>query len=128
MRPVGKPVCVYRGRAVPMAAVVAAVRQALVKAVGRPRVAVQPPGGRTLVNLPVVYSAPVQHETTLEVTVPVPGAITADPSYGWDLGGGQRGSGPGHPYTQAVDPTGPEAGGYYVEGVYPPGRASRRRR
>ena len=79
-----------------MAAVVAAVRQALVKEVGRPRMRVQPPGGRTLVNLPVLYSAPAQHETVLQITVPLPGAITADPAYSWDLGDGQHGVGAGH--------------------------------
>jgi hypothetical protein len=116
--PFGEPVCVYQGQAVPMADVVAAVRQELVKQVGRPRVSVQPPGGRALVNLPVLFSAPAQHRTSLRITQPLPGAVTADPGYRWDLGDGQHATGAGHVYTPAVDPQAAGAGGYYVEGVY----------
>jgi hypothetical protein len=114
----GESVCVYQGNAVPMADVVAAVREQLVKQVGRPEISVQPPGGRGLVNLPVLYSAPAQHVTALQITQPLAGAITADPAYVWDLGEGQHATGTGHPYTPRVDPQDPANAGYYVEGVY----------
>ncbi len=116
--PVGEPVCVYQGRSVPMADVVAAVRQELVKEVGRPKITVQPPGGRALVNLPVVFSAPAQHRTTLTISQPLPGRISADPTYSWDLGEGQQGSGAGHRYTAAVDPEDAASDGYYVKALY----------
>jgi hypothetical protein len=118
MVPVGEPVCVYQGRSVPMADVVAAVREELVKEVGRPRVVVQPPGGRAFVNLPVLYSAPAQHRTTLTITQPLPGRISADPTYAWELGEGQRGTGAGHRYTQGRDPQDPASDGYYVKALY----------
>jgi hypothetical protein len=118
LQPFGEPVCVYQGRAVPMAAVVAAVRQRLVKEVGRPRILIQPPGGRVLVNWPVLFSAPAQHRTALAITAPLPGAISAEPSYVWDLGGGQHGVGAGHPYRPSVDPLSAGASGYYVSGIY----------
>ncbi len=119
MVPVGEPVCVYQGRSVPMAAVVAAVRVELVKEVGRPRISVQPPGGRALVNLPVLFSAPAQRRTTLAISQPLPGRIVADPVYSWDLGDGQQGAGAGHRYSAAVDPQDPASDGYYVKATYP---------
>jgi hypothetical protein len=101
-----------------MADVVAAVREELVKEVGRPRITVQPPGGRVLVNLPVLFSAPAQHRTRLTITQPLPGNITADPGYAWDLGEGQRGSGAGHRYAAGQDPQDPSSDGYYVKATY----------
>ena len=100
-----------------MAEVVAAVRDELVKQVGRPQISVQP-ATRGLIHWPVLFSAPTQHRVTLNITRPLPGEITADPSYGWDLGEGQHETGAGHRYTQAVDPTRASSDGYYVKGVY----------
>ena len=100
-----------------MADVVAAVRQELVKDVGRPVISVQP-ATAGLIGLPILFSAPPQHTTTLTITQPLPGAITAVPAYSWDLGDGQSGTGPGHRYSQPMDPTDPSTNGYYVEGTY----------
>jgi hypothetical protein len=117
MLPFGGAICVYTGKAIPMAAVVAAVREELVKQVGRPQISVQP-ATRGLIHWPVLFSAPTQHRVTLNITQPLPGEITADPSYDWDLGEGQQGTGAGHRYTQAVDPTRASSDEYYVKGTY----------
>jgi hypothetical protein len=101
-----------------MADVVAAVREQLVKQVGRPTISIQPPGGRALVNMPVLYSAPAQHVTALQITQPLAGAIAADPAYTWDLGESQQAAGTGHPYNPRVDPQDPSNASYYVAGVY----------
>jgi hypothetical protein len=101
-----------------MADVVAAVREQLVKEVGRPVIRIEPPGGRALVNMPVLFSAPVQHRTTLDITQPLPGAIVADPGYSWDLGEGQSGAGAGHRFTPSRDPEDPSTSGYYVSATY----------
>jgi hypothetical protein len=118
----GEAICVYSGKSVPMAAVVAAVRDQLVKRVGRPSIAVQP-ATRGLIRFPVLFSAPAQPVTALQISRPLRGAITATPGYAWDLGAGQSGTGPGHRYTEAVDPRSPPGQGYYVQAVYEvPGR------
>jgi hypothetical protein len=116
--PVGEPVCVYRGKSVPLAAVSAAAREQLSKVVGRPTVAMAPPGGVQLIHLPVLYSAPDQQLTTLAITAPVPGTISAVPSYSWDLGEGQTAEGAGHGYDPRVDPLDPASDGWYVKGRY----------
>ncbi len=117
MQPYGKPVCVYRGRSVPMAAVVAAVRDQLVKEVGRPQVTVQP-ATRGLIRFPMLFSAPAQRVTSLAITRPLAGAIVATPTYRWELGEGQSATGAGHRYLQAVDPSEPSSDGYYVKATY----------
>lgn len=117
MLPFGDAICVYTGRPIPMAEVVAAVREELEKQVGRPQITMEP-ATRGLIRWPVLFSAPAQHEVTLNITQPLPGDITADPSYAWDLGEGQRATGTGHRYSSQVDPTSPASNGYYVKGVY----------
>ena len=122
MTPFGAAVCMYDGKSVPMAAVVAAVRDELVKEVGRPVIGVQP-ATRGLIRWPVLFSAPAQHETNLLIRRPLAGAITAVPDYRWDLGAGaggqpQTGAGAGHRYLASMDPRSPATDGYYVKGVY----------
>ena len=117
MQPFGEPICVYTGRAIPLSEVTAAVREDLIKQVGRPRISVQP-ATRGLIRWPVVFSAPAERPVTLHITQPLPGDITADPAYSWDLGDGQHASGAGHGYTSAVDPTSPQSDDYYVKGRY----------
>ena len=122
MSPYGAAICRSSGTSVPMAAVVAAVRDQLLKRVGRPSIAVQP-ATRGLIRFPVLFSAPAQPVTALQISRPLRGAITATPGYAWDLGAGQSGTGPGHRYTEAVDPRSPPGQGYYVQAVYEvPGR------
>jgi hypothetical protein len=117
MQPFGDAICVYTGRSIPMSAVVAAVREKLVKQVGRPQITVQP-ATRGLIHWPMLFSAPPQHEVSLNITQPLPGDITAEPSYDWDLGQGQHATGAGHRYTESVDPTKDSSDGYYVKGTY----------
>jgi hypothetical protein len=122
LEPYGDAICMYDGKSVPMAAVVAAVRDELVKEVGRPVIGVQP-ATRGLIRWPVLFSAPAQHETRLVISRPLAGAITAVPDYVWDLGAGaggqpQSGSGAGHRYLASLDPRSPATDGYYVKGVY----------
>jgi hypothetical protein len=122
MLPFGEPICLYTGREIPMAEVVAAVREQLVKEVGRPEISMWP-ATRGLIRWPVVFSAPAQHQVRLNITQPLPGDITADPSYSWNLGDGQRATGAGHRYSSAVDPTSSRSDDYYVKGTYEqPGR------
>lgn len=117
MQPFGDAICVYTGKSIPLADVEAAVKEELVKQVGRPQISVQP-ATRGLIHWPVLFSAPAQHRVTLDITKPLPGAITADPAYAWDLGTGQRATGAGHRYTQSIDPTKASSDGYYVKGSY----------
>ncbi len=117
MEPYGEAICVYEGKSVPMADVVAAVRDELVKQVGRPTVAVQP-ATRGLVHWPMLFSAPAQHTTQLAIQRPLAGAITAVPTYVWDLGSGQTATGAGHRYAEGMDPRSSATDGYYVKGVY----------
>jgi hypothetical protein len=115
--PFGDAICVYTGRPIPISEVTAAVKEQLIKEVGRPQISMQP-ATRGLIRWPVVFSAPAQHQVTLSITQPLPGDITADPAYSWDLGDGQHASGAGHRYTSAVDPTSPQSDDYYVKGTY----------
>lgn len=118
LQPFGAAICVYQGRSVPMAAVVGAVRDQLAKQVGRPVATVQP-ASRGLIHWPMVFSAPAQRTTTLSITRPLRGAITATPDYTWDLGAGQTGHGSGHRYTEAREPRSADTDGYYVKATYP---------
>jgi hypothetical protein len=117
MAPYGEAICVYQGRSVPMAAVVAAVRDHLARQVGRPRISVQP-ATVGLIHFPVLFHAPIQHQTALRITRPLTGAITATPHYDWDLGENQSGAGPGHPYRPGIDPTDSAHDGYYITARY----------
>jgi len=116
-RATNEGVCKYAGRTVPMSDVLA-VGQSMEKQVGRPSIIAQPPGGVTLVNFTSLFHAPPQNVTSLEITEPVPGVITATPHYTWDLGDGITAEGPGHPYDNQVDPKSPDSDGYYVKAFY----------
>jgi hypothetical protein len=111
-------VCKYTGTTVPMAKVVDAARQSIEKQVGRPSIIAQPPNGVTLVNFTSLFHAPFQDVTTLTITDPVPGAITAIPHYTWDLGDGITAEGAGQPYDQRFDPKSPDSDDYYVKAFY----------
>lgn len=117
MQPYGEAICVYQGRSVPMADVVAAVRDQLVRQVGRPQIRVQP-ATVGLIHFPVLFHAPQQRLTALRITRPLTGAITATPAYTWDLGEGQTARGAGHPYQRSIDPTDPASDRYYVTARY----------
>jgi hypothetical protein len=111
-------VCKYAGGTVPMSDVMAAVRQSIEKQVGRPSIIAQPPGGVTLVNFTSLFHAPAQKVTTLQISKPVSGEITATPKYTWDLDEGITAEGEGHPYDKQVDPKSPDSDGYYVKAFY----------
>jgi hypothetical protein len=96
--------CDYPSRAVPVVDVEALARQQIEKAVSHPKITVAPPGGKTLVNIPTIFSAPDPKPVTLTITAPVPGTITAIPEYTWDFGDGLTGEGAGTPYDALVDP------------------------
>ena len=109
-RPTNTGVCMYTGKTIPMSAVVDAAREHIEKEVGRPSIIAQPPGGVTLVNFTSLFHAPEQTITSLEITDPVQGRISATPQYTWDLGDGITAEGSGHPYDQGVDPKSPASG------------------
>ena len=113
-----KGVCHYTGRTVPMSAVVAAARLSIEKQVGRPSIIAQPPGGLTLVSFTSLFHAPPQVVTSLLITAPVSGAITATPHYTWDLGDGVTAAGAGHPYDGRIDPRSHASDDYYVKASY----------
>jgi len=117
-RPTNTGVCMYTGKTIPMSAVVDAAREHIEKEVGRPSIIAQPPGGVTLVNFTSLFHAPEQTITSLEITDPVQGRISATPQYTWDLGDGITAEGSGHPYDQGVDPKSPASDDYYVKAVY----------
>jgi hypothetical protein len=110
-------VCKYTGRTVPMSDVLA-VGLSMKEQVGKPEIVAQPPGGVTLVNFTSLFHAPVQKDTTLTITKPVSGVITAIPHYTWDLSDGITAEGAGHPYDDQVDPKSPDSDGYYVKAFY----------
>ncbi|HEX2705043.1 MAG TPA: hypothetical protein VHM65_04735 [Candidatus Lustribacter sp.] len=101
-----------------MADVQAAARRAMEREVGRPRITVQPPGGRTLVNFTTIFSAPAQQVRSLPITVPVPGSVTGSPSYAWDLGEGITGQGSGSAYVEGMSPNDGSTDGLYVKARY----------
>jgi hypothetical protein len=97
-------ICDYPSTPVKVADVEALARQQIEKAVGHPSITVSPPGLKTLVNIPTIFSAPDLKPVTLTITTPVPGTITATPDYSWDFDDGLTGVGPGTPYNPSVDP------------------------
>ena len=117
-RPTNTGVCKYTGKSIPMSAVVEAAMEHIKKEVGEPKIIAQPPGGVTLVNFTSLFYAPEQTRTSLTITEPVAGDITAIPQYTWDLGDGITAEGSGHPYDQATDPKSPATDDYYVKAVY----------
>lgn len=96
--------CNYPSKSIPVANVQALARQQIEKAVSHPTITVAPPGGKTLVNIPTIFSAPEPKPVTLTITTPVPGTISAIPEYTWDFGDGLTGEGAGTPYIASVDP------------------------
>ena len=111
-------VCRYAGRTIPRSAVVDAARERIKKEVGRPTIIAQPPGGVTLVNFTTLFHAPEQSVTSLTITKPLAGTITATPQYTWDLDDGITAEGSGHPYDQGTDPRDPASDDHYVKAVY----------
>jgi hypothetical protein len=111
-------VCKYTAGTVPMSDVLAVAGQSIEEKVGKPSIIAQPPNGATLVNFTSLFHAPVQKVTTLQITKPVSGEITASPKYTWDLDEGFTAEGEGHPYDKQVDPSKPESDGYYVKAFY----------
>ena len=101
-----------------MSAVVDAARERIEKQVGRPAIIAQPPGGVTLVNFTTLFHAPEQSVTSLTITKPLAGTITATPQYTWDLDDGITAEGSGHPYDQGTDPRDPASDDHYVKAVY----------
>ena len=108
--------CVWPEQVVTASEVEAVVAQDVRKRVGRPSIATAPPGGRTLVNIPTIYSTQRFGQIALPVTAPVPGAITAVPEWEWHFPDGSTGLGPGTPYDAAVDPLADPD--HYVHTVY----------
>jgi hypothetical protein len=107
---------VYPQTVVPASAVEAAVARDIRKRVGHPTITTSPPGGRTLVNIPTLYSTQRFDQVILPVTTPVPGSITAVPEWEWRFPDGSTGLGPGTPYDASVDPlVDPD---HYVHTVY----------
>jgi hypothetical protein len=76
-----------------LANIEALAREEIEKAVSDPTITVAPPGGKTLVNIPTIFSAPDAKAVTLTITTPVPGTITAIPEYRWDMDDGLTGAG-----------------------------------
>lgn len=108
-------VCHYRGRSVPVAAVEALAHEEIRKRLVSPTVTSAPPG-TTLVNLPTIFSTEPQPPPRIDITTPVPGSITATPSYRWDFGDGLGGLGPGIPYQRGDRPS--RDPGKYLHAVY----------
>lgn len=108
--------CDYPTKSIPRQDIDALARQQIEKVVTKPTITVTPPGGKTLVNIPTIFSAPDPRPVTLSITTPVPGSITAIPEYTWDFGDGLAGVGPGTPYDASVDPV--ESPDSYLYAVY----------
>jgi hypothetical protein len=108
--------CEYPLESIPLANVEALARQRLEKAVSHPTITVAPPGGKTLVNIPTIFSAPEPKPITLTIITPVPGTIAAVPEYTWDFDDGLTGVGAGMPYSSSLDPV--EHPDSYLHAVY----------
>lgn len=69
-----------------------------------------------LVNLPMLAWTDDPGPVTLDFTQPLPGTITATPSYDWSWSNGTHSTGPGRPYTPSQSPSAaPES---YVHAVF----------
>jgi hypothetical protein len=115
--------CVYPEKVVPASDVQAVAAQHIRRHLGRPAITVAPPGGRTLVNIPTIYSTADLDPVTLPIVAPVPGRITATPSYTWRFPNGQTASGPGTPYDESFSPS--AHADHYVHTVYEAAGAKR---
>jgi hypothetical protein len=107
---------VYPEKIVPASDVQAVAAQHIRRAIPRPTITVAPPGGRTLVNIPTIYSTTGHEPVALPIATPVPGRITATPTYTWTFANGQSADGPGTPYTPAFSPS--QHPDHYVHTVY----------
>jgi hypothetical protein len=96
--------CVYPEKVVPASDLQALAARRIHRLVGRPTITTAPPGPRTLVNIPTLYSTTSFDPVILGVTRPVPGRLRADAEYAWTFTGGDHALGPGSPYTPAIDP------------------------
>ena len=83
--------------------------------IARPTVTLAPPAGG-LVNRPVLAWTQDAGEVTLSFEQPLPGSVTASPSYEWAWSNGAVSYGPGIPYTDDVSPT--RAPDRYVHAVF----------
>ena len=83
--------------------------------IARPTVTLAPPNGG-LVNLPVLAWTQDAGEVTLSFEQPLPGTVTASPSYEWAWSNGSVSYGPGIPYSDGVSPT--RAPDRYVHTVF----------
>jgi hypothetical protein len=72
--------------------------------IARPTVTLAPPTAG-LVNLPVLAWTEDPGEVTLDFEQPLPGTVTASPTYEWSWSNGSTSYGPGMPYTDSVSPT-----------------------
>ena len=85
------------------------------KRIPRPSVTSSPPG-RTLVNIPTIFSTAATPAVSLTIAQPVPGSVTATPRYRWDFGDGLTATGPGLPYRPGDVPS--RNPNRYVHAVY----------
>ncbi len=72
--------------------------------IAQPTVSLAPPAGG-LVNLPVLAWTEDAGEVTLSFEQPLPGTVTASPTFEWAWSNGSTSYGPGIPYTESVSPT-----------------------
>ena len=105
--------CIGAQRRWSLAELTAIARQYLAERVSRPEALLEPPNGG-ITRLPVIAHTPPAGPVWFAVTRPVPGRLSATPSYRWDFGEGPAREGPGRAY-DGTSPTGnPD---YYV--AYP---------
>lgn len=98
--------CEGHARSVDLADVEAAARTALeerYRDIARPTIEAAP-ADAALVNLPVLAWTPGQDAVTLDITEPLPGQISASPTYTWTWSNGETGTGPGQAYRPSHDP------------------------
>ncbi len=96
-------ICVYPDRSVPVADVTAAAHEELRRRIPAPSIN-SAPSGKTLVNIITIYHTNDPGPQRVTTTLPVPGSISATPSYAWDFGDGLSASGAGTAYEDPDDP------------------------
>lgn len=114
-RPAGDPDAVWQHRStycsvaprrIDLADVEQAAQRALedrYKEIARPRIGAAPHDA-ALVNLPVLAWTEDTPPVTLSITQPLPGSITAVPSFAWEWSNGDTSTGPGRPFDPGIDP------------------------
>jgi hypothetical protein len=98
-----------------LAARVRAIIEDKFREIAEPRVTIAPESGG-LVNLPVLAWTEDPGVVVLDIDNPLPGRITATPSFTWTWSDGTVSTGPGQPYSPAVSPS--EAPDHYVHAVF----------